>query len=486
METRDRPATNSDLTPPSLPRLNIFTMFRLGLFQLGLGMMSLLTLAIINRIAIDELRVPALIATGAIAMKRFVSPARVFFGQLSDSTPLFGKHRSGYVWIGAVLFTSLSFITVQVLWQLGLSLQTNGMTAAPTYGWAALFVGCFMLYGLSIDASSTPFAAMLVDISDEDHRSKLIGVAGSMLILGTIAGAMIGSTLLNQPETGAETLGNLEQVDIPALSLTVNRVFIIVPAIVLSLCFLATVGIEEKYSRYHQRSMVADSKERVTLKMALRVLTASRQTWFCLSFLLLLTISLFMYDVVIEPYGGQVFGMSIAATTQLNIFLGIGTIVGISSAGFVLVPRLGTKRTSQYGCLGASVCALLFIIAGVDQRVELLQTAFLFYGLFAGTLMAGVTNLMLDLTAAETAGTFIGALGLAKAMARGISAMISGGVLNFGTWAFESPLLAYGLVFLLQALGLLLALVLLKRINIKEFQASTQNAVSRVMEEDLE
>lgn len=54
-------------------------MFRLGLFQMGLGMMSLLTLGIVNRIAIDELRVPALIATGAIAMERLVSPARVFF-----------------------------------------------------------------------------------------------------------------------------------------------------------------------------------------------------------------------------------------------------------------------------------------------------------------------------------------------------------------------------------------------------------------------
>ncbi|MCC5897858.1 MAG: BCD family MFS transporter [Phormidium sp. BM_Day4_Bin.17] len=460
-------------------------MFRLGLFQMGLGMMSLLTLGIVNRIAIDELRIPALIATGAIAMERLVSPARVFFGQLSDSKPLFGRHRSGYVWIGAVLFTSLSFVTVQVLWQLGLSLQTSGMTA-PTYGWAALFAGCFILYGLSISASSTPFAAMLVDISDEDHRSKLIGVVWSMLMVGIIAGAIIGSTLLGESDNGNEALANVQQVDILALSRTVNPVFIIVPAIVLTLCFLATVGIEEKYSRYNQRSMVANSEERVTLGTAIRVLTASRQTGFFFTFLLLLTISLFMHEVVIEPYGGQVFGMSIAETTQLNVFFGIGTLVGISGTGFLLVPRLGKERTTQYGCIGASVCALLFIIAGVGQRVELLQAAFLFYGLFAGTLTAGATSLMLDLTVAETAGTFIGAWGLAQAMARGISTIVSGGVLNLGTWLFESPLLAYGSVFLLQSLGLLLALILLKRVNIKEFQASTQNAVSRVMEGELE
>ena len=327
---------------------------------------------------------------------------------------------------------------------------------------------------------------MLVDISDEDHRSKLIGVVWSMLMVGIIAGAIIGSTLLDQPENGAEAVRNLEQVDIPALSRTVNRVFIIVPAIVLSLCFLATVGIEEKYSRYSQRSMVANSEERVTLKTAFRVLTASRQTGFFFSFLLLLTISLFMHEVVIEPYGGQVFGMSIAETTQLNVFFGIGTLAGISGTGFLLVPRLGKERTTQYGCIGASIFALFFIIAGVGENVDLLRSAFLFYGVCAGTLTAGATSLMLDLTVAETAGTFIGAWGLAQAMARGISTIVSGSVLNLGTWAFESPLFAYGLVFLLQCLGLLLALLLLKRINIKEFQASTQNAVSRVMEGELE
>ena len=374
---KNSPATHPDLTSPPLPRLNILTMFRLGLFQLGLGMMSLLTLAIINRIAIDELRVPALIATGAIAMKRFMSPARVFFGQLSDSKPIFGKHRSGYIWIGTVLFTSLSFLTVQVLWQLGLSLQTYGMTGT-TYGWAALFTGCFMLYGLCVDASSIPFAALLVDISDEDHRSKLIGVVGSMLMLGTITGAVISSSLLSGPDTGVQAIENLEQVDILSLSYMVNRVFIVIPAMVLGLCFLATVGIEKKYSRYHQRSRVAQTEERVTLSTALRVLTASRQTGVFFSVLFLLTISLFMYDVVIEPYGGEVLDMSIAATTQLNIFLSVGIMVGIATTGFLLVPRLGKKRISQYGCLGALVCVLLFIVAGVGQWVELLQVAFLF------------------------------------------------------------------------------------------------------------
>jgi len=58
---------------------------------------------------------------------------------------------------------------------------------------------------------------------------------------------------------------------------------------------------------------------------------------------------------------------------------------------------------------------------------------------------------MLDLTAAETARTF-GAWGLAQAMSRGLATVTGGAVLDLGKTLF-TMLLAYGLVFALQALG---------------------------------
>ena len=52
------------------PRVGIITMFRLGLFNLGLGLMSVLTLAVINRVMISELAIPATITAGTIATIR--------------------------------------------------------------------------------------------------------------------------------------------------------------------------------------------------------------------------------------------------------------------------------------------------------------------------------------------------------------------------------------------------------------------------------
>jgi BCD family chlorophyll transporter-like MFS transporter len=115
-------ASVASVTPASpepqveVQSLPLHVMFRLGLFQMGLGMMSLLTLGVLNRVMIDTdlLAIPATVVGGSLAMHQLVSPARVWFGQLSDAKPLFGLHRTGYVRLGSVLFAVCIFLGVVV------------------------------------------------------------------------------------------------------------------------------------------------------------------------------------------------------------------------------------------------------------------------------------------------------------------------------------------------------------------------------------
>ncbi|WP_042892226.1 MFS transporter, partial [Anaplasma marginale] len=167
---------------------------------------------------------------------------------------------------------------------------------------------------------------------------------------------------------------------------------------------------------------------------------------------LILTISLFMQDTVLEPYGGEVFGLCISDTTRLNIPYGIGTLIGIGFTGFAIVPRLGKKNTTKLGCLGVALCFLLIILSGFYGSVSLLFGALFLFGLFSGTITAGATSLMLDFTAAETAGTFIGAWGLAQAMSRGLGTLFGGAILNLGKILFDdAAVFAYSMVFATQA-----------------------------------
>lgn len=460
---------------PPQGRLGLLTMFQLGLFQMGLGMMSILTLGILNRIMIKELAIPATIAAGAIAVHQFMAPARLWFGQLSDAKPLFGYHRSGYVWVGSTLFALAAFLAVQVMWQLGASVQTVGW-ALPTQLWIGALGLVFAFYGLALSASSTPFAALLVDVSEEKERSQLVGIVWSMLMVGIVIGAILSSRLLALD--GAS--------DLAALQGAVNRLFMIVPGVVLGLCFLSTVGIEKKYSRFANRSSLVDREDQITLDRALKVLTASPQTGLFFTFLLAMTISLFMQDAVMESYGGQVFGMSVSETTRLNAFWGGGTLIGIGSTGFAIVPRLGKQRTAKLGCLLVAACACFLILIGFSANPKLLQSGLFLFGLASGVTTTGAISLMLDLTAAETAGTFIGAWGLAQALARAIATILGGGVLDVGKGIFPNLTLAYGLVFGVQAIGMITAVVLLSRVDVRAFRTNTKAAISTILQGELD
>jgi MFS transporter, BCD family, chlorophyll transporter len=460
----------------SLPRLNLMTMFRLGLFQIGLGMMSVLLFGVLNRILIKELAVPGTIATIILALTLFVSPSRILFGQLSDTKKLFGYHRTGYVWLGAGIFSILAFIAVQVMWKVGDSLKLEGWTI-NTYFWMAILAIVFAGYGLALSSASTPFATLLVDVSDEDNRSKLIGVDWSMLIFGTIIGAISIGVILkkltnNSPITEVQT--------------AINNLFFVVPLVVFALAIAATWGVEKKYSRYHLRSTLVDQEEKITFNRAIKILTSSGQTKVFFSFLLLMTLGLFMQDTILETYGGDVFNMGIGQTANLNAFWGSGTLLGLIMTGFLLIPKIGKRQTTKIGCLSATFSLILVICSGFTGNEFYLKIALLIFGLASGIVTTGALTLMLDLTAAETAGTFIGAWGLSQALARGMATIIGGTLLDVGKKIFSNIVLTYSLIFALQGGCMLLALILLSRVNIQEFRTTAKEAIATVITNDLD
>jgi BCD family chlorophyll transporter-like MFS transporter len=463
----------------AMPKVNVLTMFRLGLFQMGLAMMSILTLGVLNRVMIQEIAIPATLVGAVLAIQLFVSPSRVWFGQMSDAKPIWGYHRTAYVWVGAAVFAVASFLAVQVLWQLNTVVSTAGGWAwtTQTMSWTAVLALVFALYGLAICASSTAFAALLVDISEEDNRSKVVGVVWSMLMVGIIVGAIISSSLLKQLTPEATTA---------TLQASVNRLFLIVPAIVFALGIIATFGVEKKYSQYTTRSTVINREDSITLGAAWRILTASPQTGVFFTFLVVMTLGLFMQDAILEPYAGQIFRMPLAESTKLNVFYGTGILIAYGVGGFLIVPRLGKVRTIRLGCMLVALCAGLLGISGFSANPALLKLALVLFGLATGILTTAAVTLMLDLTAPETSGTFIGAWGLAQSLARGMAVFAGGAILDVGRKLLPNLLLAYGLVFALEAALLLLALWFLNRLNVREFQTNAKQAIASILQSELD
>lgn len=482
--------TNSKSSEPSFPlyptrQVGMFTIFRLGLFNLALGLMAVLTLAVLNRVMISELGIPATITAGTLALSQFVAPVRVWFGQLSDSKPIFGRYRTGYVRLGAIILSLAVFVAVQIVWQLGTVVRANNgwLWNSQTLGWTALLALVMVIYGIAVSCSSTPFTALLVDISEESNRSKLVAVVWSMLMVGIVIGGISGSIVLKQINPGGVSAG---QIPLANLQAPIDSVFSFVPFLVIFLTFLATWGVEKRYSRFGDRSKSNTREDSITLSKALKILTTSRQTGIFFSFLCLLTLGLFMQEAVLEPYGGEVFGMSIADTTKLNANWGIGILIGYSLTGFLITPRLGKKLTTKLGCFLVAISFILIILAGFTQQENILKSAVILFGITAGMATIGGISLMLDLTAAETAGTFIGAWGLAQAISRAFATVIGGAILDMGKNILNTPFLAYSSLFATQAFTMLIAIAVLNQVDVQEFQNTTKKAISTVMEGDLD
>ncbi|MBH8564761.1 BCD family MFS transporter [Nostoc sp. CENA67] len=467
---------DAEAKSPAVPKVNLLTVFRLGLFQMGLSMMSILTLGVLNRVMIQEIAIPATLVALVLALPAFVSPSRIWFGQISDAKPLWGYHRTVYVWVGAAIFTIAAFLAVQVMWQLNNAASSAGgwVWTTQTIGWTALLSLVFAVYGLALCASGTAFAALLVDVSEEDNRSKVVGIVWSMLMVGIIVGGILASKLLPPEATAA----NLQSA--------VNRLFVIVPALVFGFAIAATIGVEKKYSLYSTRSTLVNREDSITLGKAWEILTASRQTGLFFTFLMVMTLCLFMQDPVLEPYAGQVFKMPLAESTKLNVFYGIGLLIAYSVAGFFVVPRLGKRKSARLGCMLVAFCAALLGLSGFTANPAFLKLGLVLFGLATGFLTTAAVSLMLDLTAAEAAGTFIGAWGLAQAMSRGVAVVLGGAVLDVGRRLLPNLVLAYGLVFALEAVGMVLSIWFLNRVNVTEFQTNTKQAIASVLESDLD
>ena len=478
--------TTGDLSSPdmgrdynyskALPKLTLLTTLRLGLFQMGLGMMSVMVFGVLNRVLIKELAVPSTIATVILALTLFVAPARIIFGQLSDTKPLFGYHRTGYIWLGAAGLAINEIVAVQVMWQLGASLKLVGWTLA-TYGWAGLLGLIFALYGLSVSLCSTPFATLLVDITDEEDRSRVVAVDWSMLIGGTIVGAITIGVLLKSLTINA----TIAQVQVQ-----IDRLFLIVPAIVCFLTLVATWGVERKYSRFTRRVSAPHEGSHLSLGRALSILTASRQTQLFFTFLVVMTLGLFIQDPILETYGGDVFNLPVGKTATLNAYWGGGTLLGLSAAGFWFIPKLGKQKTARLGCMLVAASMLWVIVAGFTHNSVFLQLALLLFGICSGLVTTGAITMMLDLTVPETAGTFIGAWGLSQALAKGFATVFGGVALDIGKSIAPNIVFAYGFVFSLQALAMIIAVKLLDRVNVREFQTTAKQTIEAAIAADLD
>lgn len=449
---------------------------RLGLFQACLGALSVLTLGIFNRLLIEEFAVPAALTALALGCQQLVAFTRVWFGQRSDRCRWRGLRRTPFIIGGAAAFCALTWIAGRmVLWIAAASML--GDTSA-VIGRGLLLAVVFLLYGIAISASSTPFAALLVDVSTEKQRPVLVSIVWSMLMVGIVVGAILLSSFLGS------SCASSELTDVIA---GVKRLIAIAPMVIFALVLIAIAGVEPRLTN-NKIGQDQSNDQEISLGLSWTILRASPQVGYFFAVLSLFTFSLFLQEAVLEPYGGAIFAMDVCATTRLNAIWGVGTLLGIATTGFLFVPRLGAQRTALLGGLLSAVFVLLIVVAGGMNSEPLFKGALFLFGAAAGISTNASLTLMLGLTSPLMAGTFIGVWGLAQAYARGLATIGGGALLSFfGQFSgSQNSFSAYAGVFIVQAIGLLIAGVMLLRVDTNLFQRKVEQALTTVLSSELD
>jgi len=455
--------------------LGLASTLRLGLFQGCLGCLAVIFAGLLNRVMLSELHFPGLLVGGALAFEQFVAPTRVVFGQISDAHPWMGRHRVPYIWLGTALFCGLAVLSIPLIFHVG-HLLADGATTAFVFGAAAL-CGLFALYGLAISLATTPYLALVIDRTSEVERPRAVGLIWCLLTVGIVVGAIsIGVSLKS-----------LDGVSDPAVLQPVLFGFMgKVVVVVLALTLVATVGMETPI--HHPPQPAQDA---FTLRQAWTLITSSRQVLIFFSFLVLFTLALFLQDPILESYGAQVFGMSIASTATLNAIWGMGTLVGLLVAGAWVVPAMGKLATARLGCQLILASLLLLVLVGLCGRVSALQLVMALFGLAAGIATNSALVLMLDLTLPQAAGTFVGVWGLAQALSRAMGKLFGGALLDLGqglqqamAWG-DSAYPPFALVLLVESGIAVAALFALSRVNVHQFREDTGRSLSKVLSLEL-
>jgi BCD family chlorophyll transporter-like MFS transporter len=163
------------------------------------------------------------------------------------------------------------------------------------------------------------------------------------------------------------------------------------------------------------------------------------------------TMAFTMEDVLLEPYGGEILGMSVALTTTLTATLAIGGLAGFAWASKVLGRGADPFRMAGNGALLGIPAFIAVMTAAPMQSVELFALGTFLIGAGGGMFGHGTLTATMNLAAPGQAGLALGAWGAVQATMAGI-AMGLGGVIRDVVAAQTSSIAGYLTVYTLEIL----------------------------------
>jgi BCD family chlorophyll transporter-like MFS transporter len=184
------------------------------------------------------------------------------------------------------------------------------------------------------------------------------------------------------------------------------------------------------------------------------------------------TMALTMQDVLLEPYGGEILGLSIGSTTTLTATLAIGSLMGFSLASHVLSRGFDPFRMAGIGTLVGIPAFMLVIGAAPLQSTLMFTFGILLIGLGSGLFGHGTLTSTMKLAPKNQTGLALGAWGAVQASAAGLGVAL-GGIIRDIVAPLAGPTAGYTAVYSLEIVLLIAAIVTMAPLMTRSRQALT-------------
>jgi BCD family chlorophyll transporter-like MFS transporter len=382
-----------------LPRL-----LRLSLFQVSVGMALVLLVGTLNRVMIVELKLPAALVAVMVSLPVLYAPARALVGFRSDNHRCaLGWRRVPFIWMGTLLqfggFAMMPFALL-VLAGAGDSAQWPAWLGPAGAGLA------FLLVGAGLHTTQTAGLALATDLSPRDRHPQVVGLMYVMLLLGSVGGALVFGLLLRDFSPG--------------------RLVQVIQAAAVTTLVLNGLSLWKQEMRRPNRGAPAVAAPQPDFVEALRHYAATPATRLRLGAIALGTLGFGMQDVLLEPFGGRVLGLSVAQTTGLTAALAGGCVVGLAIASGVLSRGAMAARVALAGAACGSLAFVALMLSAALGSVPLFVAAVAMVGLGAGLFGHGTLTMTMNSATPQQAGLALGAWGAVQATAAGLGVLAGG------------------------------------------------------------
>jgi BCD family chlorophyll transporter-like MFS transporter len=403
-------------------------------------------LGTLNRVMIVELGVPASLVAVMIALPVLFAPFRALIGFKSDNHRCeLGWRRVPFIWKGTLWqFGGFAIMPFALLVLAGKG-QASEYPAIIGHASAAL---AFLLVGAGVHTVQTAGLALATDLTPPESHPKVVGLMYVTLLLGMIVSALVFGVLLIEFSPG--------------------RLVQVVQGAAVATMVLNGIALWKQETRRPRRGAVASAAEpEPSFRDAWARLCQGDSTVRRLVVVGIGTMAFTMADILLEPFGGEVLGFSVSATTKLTALFAAGGLLGFGYASYALGQGGDAYRMARLGAvIGLPAFVLVMVAAPLSQPLLFLVGNFLIG--FGGALFAHATlTATMNRAPKDQAGLALGAWGAVQATTAGIAMIASGAIRDLvnvaagaaqGVWGLPGVATGYMTVYALEIILLAVAI----------------------------